>query len=67
VTTDEGAAFGAALLAATGAGRWPDIPAACAAAVRIAGTTAPSTAAREYEDLHRRWRRIYPALKPPPR
>ncbi len=41
VNTTEGAAFGAALLAGVGAGAWKDVPAACAAAVKIVSTTTP--------------------------
>ncbi len=41
VTTTEGAAFGAALLAGTQAGAWPDVTAACDATVALAGGDDP--------------------------
>lgn len=63
VSTHEGAAHGAALLAATGAGAFGDVASACAAAVRVTGRTEPSGAAREYRRVHERFRELYPALK----
>src|SRR5438874_5839811 len=45
VAAEEGAAYGAALLAAVGAGVWPSVDAACAAAVRIASHIDPQPAA----------------------
>ncbi|NTU75258.1 MAG: xylulokinase, partial [Anaerolineaceae bacterium] len=64
VNTTEGAAYGAALLAGVGAGQWPDVAAACQAAVKITGSTAPVAAE---VDAYRKWyalyRELYPALK----
>ena len=65
VNTSEGAAFGAALLAGVGAGAWADVPAACAAAVKLSGSTAPDPAAVEaYRAAYPVYRMLYPALKP---
>ena len=65
VNTSEGAAFGAALLAGVGAKAWPDVPAACAAAVRITGSTLPDPAqVAAYRQAYPLYRELYPALKP---
>ena len=65
VNTTEGAAFGAALLAGVGAGAWRDVPAACAATIRITGSTRPDPAQVEaYRKAYPLYRELYPALKP---
>lgn len=65
VNASEGAAFGAALLAAVGAGAWPTVADACKAVVRITGGSAPDT---DQADIYRKaypiYRGLYPALKP---
>ncbi len=64
VNTTEGAAYGAALLAAVGAGVWPDVPAACAAAVQITGRIIPDPAQVEaYRRAYPTYRQLYPALR----
>ncbi len=65
VGTSEGAARGAALLAGVGAGVWPSVEAACAAAVELGETTPadPRTGAA-YDPIYRRFRDHYPALAP---
>jgi xylulokinase len=64
VEAEEGAAYGAAILAAVGAKAWPSVDAACAAIVRLAGTTSPnSKAALAMEKAYASYRRIYPAMK----
>ncbi len=64
VNTTEGAAYGAALLAGTGAGAWPDVDAACQACITLTGSTQPRPeAAARYEELYGQYRRLYPALK----
>jgi xylulokinase len=63
VNTTEGAAYGAALLAAVGAGCFESVEAACAAAIRITGQTAPSDASRDYQDFYPRYQALYPALR----
>jgi xylulokinase len=61
---EEGAAFGAALLAGVGAGIWPSVDAACGRAVRVASETHPDRASADL--LNRQYaayRAVYPALK----
>ncbi len=62
VNTTEGAAFGAALLAAVGAGLYPTVDAACAAAIQITGQTLPSADSETYQRWYPRYRALYPAL-----
>ena len=64
VNTAEGAAYGAALLAGVGAGAWPDVPAACAATVKL-GTSQPldEREAAIYEQMYAQYRSLYPALR----
>ncbi len=64
VDVTEGAAYGAALLAGVGAGVYPDVAAACAAAVRVTGSTEPGPAVSIYADYYPRYRALYPALAP---
>ena len=65
VNTTEGAAFGAALLAGVGAGFWQNVPAACAAAVKIVNTTLPDPSqVNLYRQAYPIYRELYPALKP---
>jgi len=63
VTSTEGAAYGAALLAGVGAGVWPSVEAAGDATVRVTGTTIPGPDAAIYERLYPHYRALYPALK----
>ncbi len=64
LVAEEGAAFGAALLAGVGAGAWPDTDAACAVAIRVAEQIAPdAAAAKSYADGYKLYRRLYPALR----
>jgi xylulokinase len=64
VDTPEGAAFGAALLAATGAGWFPSVQAAVAATVTATPAAAPGPDTGAYADAHARYRELYPALAP---
>lgn len=65
VNTTEGAAYGAALLAGVGADHWPDVDAACAAAIQVTGSVSPlAKQVRAYEPFYARYRALYPALKP---
>ncbi len=65
VQTAEGAAFGAALLAGIGIGVWPTAGDACDKAVELGQTTRPGPEAEGvYEPVYRRFRELYPALKP---
>jgi xylulokinase len=63
MTTAEGAAQGAAMLAAVGAGWYPNVQDACAHLVEIASETAPNTESR-YEESYLRYTDLYPALAP---
>jgi xylulokinase len=64
VNTTEGAAYGAALLAATGTGAFPDVESACTAVIQATGSTVPGLASRVYGEIHRLYRELYPALRP---
>ncbi len=64
VNTTEGAAYGAALLAAVGAGVFPDVPTACAAVITVTGRTEPGSTSRFYEEMYPLYRALYPALRP---
>jgi xylulokinase len=64
VSAEEGAAYGAAILAGVGAKGWASVEEACESVVRVAKRVAPDpndsgTMQRAYE----RYRKIYPALK----
>jgi len=64
VQAEEGAAYGAALLAGVGAGVWPSVDAACDAVVHVAKRTAPDEKAiRVMQEAYVHYRRIYPALQ----
>ena len=65
VNSTEGAAAGAAILAAVGVGAAPSVEKACDAFIAVTETDAPEPAwVRAYEDLYPRYRELYPALKP---
>ena len=59
--SEEGAAFGATLLAGVGVGLWPDADAACGQAVAVAETTAPRDS-DAYAEPYARFRALYPAV-----
>jgi xylulokinase len=63
VNTTEGAAYGAAVLAATGTGVFPDVPSACAAIIRSTGVTEPGPAVDAYQEMYPIYRGLYPALR----
>ena len=64
VEAEEGAAYGAALLAAVGAHIWSSVDAACSAAVRVASRVIPQPAAVATLNVsYSAYRRIYPATK----
>jgi xylulokinase len=61
---EEGAAFGAAILAAVGAGHWSDVDEACDAVVRVASRIHPdANASKLLQEKYAIYRRIYPALR----
>jgi len=64
VQAEEGAAYGAALLAGVGAGVWSSVDAACDAVVHVGGRTSPDPqAVIVMQESYARYRRIYPALQ----
>ena len=64
VEAEEGAAYGAALLAGVGAGVWPSVDTACAVAVRIALRIEPQPAAlTTLQVSYAAFRRVYPATR----
>src|SRR5204863_6980668 len=63
--TQEGSAYGAALLALTGTGAYASVPEACRAVIRETASVSPDPAdASFYGKAHRVYQSIYPALKP---
>ena len=64
VNTTEGAAFGAALLAAVGAGQYPSVEAACKTVVQVTGSTRPDIdQVNAYRQAYSIYQELYPALK----
>jgi xylulokinase len=60
---EEGAAYGAAILAGVGAGAWKTVDEACDAAVRTAGRVAPQAVSSALmQKNYGTYRRLYPAL-----
>jgi xylulokinase len=64
VSTSEGAAYGAALLAAVGADWIPTVEAAAAELVATTQVIQPSPDVERYASAHARYRDLYPALAP---
>ena len=64
VAAEEGAAYGAAILAGTGSGAWASVDEACDSVVRVASRVAPHHATSKLmRDSYRTYRKIYPALR----
>jgi len=64
VEAEEGAAYGAAILAGVGVKAWPSVDAACDAAVRVAGQVDPNSGdSLVLDKAYAKYRRIYPAMK----
>ncbi|PKO23375.1 MAG: xylulokinase [Chloroflexi bacterium HGW-Chloroflexi-1] len=64
VNTAEGAAYGAALLAAVGAGAWPDVDTACQQSIHVTGVTTPRPdEVGRYDRTYAIYRDLYPALR----
>ena len=64
VNTTEGAAYGAALLAGVGIGKWGDVAKACSSCIKITGSTLPVPAESDaYRTSYAVYRELYPALK----
>ena len=64
VATAEGAAYGAAVLAAVGAGWYGTVDDACADLVTATAAAAPGRDERRYAEAHAVHRELYPALAP---
>lgn len=61
---EEGAAYGAALLAGVGAGAWASVDAACEAAIHIAARVEPDPATVNHMAArYQEYRKLYPAMK----
>jgi len=64
VQAEEGAAYGAALLAGVGGGSWPSVDAACGAVVRVADRVSPEPSnAVLLDKQYEAFRLLYPALR----
>jgi xylulokinase len=64
VPTEEGAAYGAALLAAVGAGWHASVEEAAAAVVEVEPAAQPSDDVELYRRAHESYQGLYPALRP---
>jgi xylulokinase len=62
--TQEGSAYGAALLALAGTGVYGSVPEVCRAAIRETERVEPSSNRTVYRQGHQTYRALYPALKP---
>ena len=63
--TQEGSAYGAALLATVGTGHFGSVAEACDATIRETSTTMPNAVdSQRYTKGHKVYKSIYPALKP---
>ena len=64
VEAEEGAAYGAALLAGVGAGAWSTVDEACRNVVRVKATVEPHReSAQTMQRQYSTYRRVYPALR----
>jgi xylulokinase len=64
VEAEEGAAYGAAILAGVGAGLWPSVDDACAATVRVSSRVASDPErAQKMTQQYELFRRVYPNTK----
>jgi xylulokinase len=64
VEAEEGAAYGAAILAGVGAGIWPTVDDACNSIVRVAQRTGPQSAAIDVMNAaYAAYQRVYPATR----
>jgi xylulokinase len=63
IEADEGAAYGAGLLAGVGIGKWRSVEAACETSVRVARRIQPNPKTVERMSLqYKEYRKLYPAL-----
>lgn len=63
INTAEGAAYGAGLLAAVGAGNWTSVDDAVNESIKITGSTRPGEDQEIYDDTYQVYREMYPKLK----
>ena len=64
VRTEEGPAYGAAILASVGTGEYASVRQACKAIIKVTRTIRPKPAGRRaYQKYYRQYQRLYPALK----
>jgi xylulokinase len=64
IQAEEGAAYGAALLAGVGAGEWKTVEEACEQTISVAETIAPNDDAVElYNRQYKKYQMVYPALR----
>lgn len=63
VNTVEGAAYGAALLAAVSADAFSTVAAACNTVIQVTNHTSPGPASDHYEESYHLYRGLYPALR----
>jgi xylulokinase len=65
IEAEEGAAYGAALLAGVAVGHWPTVDAACETSVRVARRVEPNAkVAAQMNQQYAEYRKLYPALRP---
>ena len=65
IEAEEGAAYGAALLAGVAVGHWPSVDAACETSVRVARRAEPDPKiAGRMNQQYAEYRKLYPALRP---
>lgn len=62
VASEEGAAYGAALLAAVGTGVFPDVQTACENVIQVTGVTKPGGNSAIYDEIYPIYRDLYPSL-----
>jgi xylulokinase len=64
VAAEEGAAYGAALLAGIGIGVWPSADAACDAVIRVAQRVVPQAEdSAKLQEFYALYRKLYPSLE----
>jgi xylulokinase len=62
LASEEGAAYGAALLAAVGTGTFKDVQTACERIIQITGITKPGANTSLYNEIYPIYRDLYPSL-----
>jgi xylulokinase len=64
INAEEGPAYGVALLAAVGTGRFKNVREACKAGIKVTRTIKPNARSKRlYAKYHAQYHRLYPALK----